>query len=101
MTMFFARGRVVWYGVVPGEWISRNNSCVWRKSLVSSCSIILLTCVGSLIILPVIGSRMEERFAGAVCCGCFFSFEALFMMDLRASLGSLIDTRRSAASYLM
>ncbi len=49
-----------------------------ERALVSSCSIILLTCVGSLMILPVIGSRMDERFIGAVCCWCFLSFEAFF-----------------------
>ncbi len=37
-----------------------------ERDLVSSCSIILLTRVGSLVILPVPGSRMEERFVGAV-----------------------------------
>ena len=37
-----------------------------ERAFVSSCSIILLTCVGSLIILPVLGSRMENRFVGAV-----------------------------------
>ena len=42
-----------------------------ERALVSSRSIILLTCVGSLVILPVIGSRMDERFAGAVCWRCF------------------------------
>jgi hypothetical protein len=39
-----------------------------ERALVSSCSIIILTCVGSLVILPVLGSRMEERFVGAVYC---------------------------------
>ena len=37
-----------------------------ERALVYSCSVILLTCVGSLVILPVLGSRMEERFVGAV-----------------------------------
>ena len=35
-------------------------------ALDSSCSIIILTCVGSLVILPVQGSRMEERFVSVV-----------------------------------
>ena len=60
-----------------------------ERALVSSCSIILLTSVGSLVILPVLGSRMDERFVGAVCCGYFLSFEEVFKMDLRASLGFL------------
>ena len=37
-----------------------------ERALVSSYSIILLTCVGSLMILHVIGSRMDEMFVGAV-----------------------------------
>ena len=61
-----------------------------ERALVSSCSIILLTCVGSLVILPVLGSRMDERFVGVVYCECFVSFEEVFKMDLRASLGFLI-----------
>jgi len=44
-----------------------------ERALVSSCSILLLTCVGSLMIRPVIGSRMDERCVGAVCCWCFWS----------------------------
>ncbi len=72
-----------------------------ERALVSSCSIHILTCVGSLIILPVIGSRMAERFVGAVCCCCFSSFAAVLKMDLRASLGSLTNIWRSAESYLL
>ena len=37
-----------------------------ESALVSSCSIIILTCVGSPVILPVLGSRMDDRFVGAV-----------------------------------
>ena len=37
-----------------------------ESALVSSCSIIFLTCVGSLVILHVLGSRMDARFVGAV-----------------------------------
>ena len=72
-----------------------------ERALVSSCSIILLTCVGSLVILHVVGHRMYERFVGVACRWCFFSFELVFMMDLRASLGFLMDIRRSAEPYLM
>ncbi len=48
-----------------------NGSCglilaSGERALVSSCSTILLTCMGSLVILPVLGSRMEERFVGVV-----------------------------------
>ena len=32
MTMFFARGGVVWYCVEPGEWVSRVDPCVRGKS---------------------------------------------------------------------
>ncbi len=38
-----------------------------ERALVSCCYINFLTCVGSLRILPVMGSRMAERFVGAVC----------------------------------
>ena len=62
-----------------------------ERALVSSCSIILLTCVGSDVILPVVGSRMEERFVGAVCCECLLYLAAVFKMDLRASLGFLTN----------
>ncbi len=48
-----------------------------ERVLISSCSIILLTCVGSLVIFPVVGSRMDERFVGVVCCWYFLSFEAI------------------------
>ncbi len=82
----FARGGVVWYCVVPAEWISPVDPCVWDGALVFSCSVILFTCVGSLMILPVMGSRMDERFVGAVCFWCFFSFEAGFKMDLKNPL---------------
>ena len=33
MTMFFARGRVVWYCVVPGEWVSGADFSVWGEGL--------------------------------------------------------------------
>ena len=72
-----------------------------ERALVSSCSIILLTCVGSLVILPVMGSLMDERFVGAVYCECFVSFEEVFKMDLRACLGFLMNIWRSAAPYLL
>ena len=72
-----------------------------ERALVSSCFIFLLTFVGSLVSLPGIGSRMDERFAGAGCCWCFLPFEAVFMMDLRASLGFLMDICRSAEPYLL
>jgi len=72
-----------------------------ERALVSSRSIILLTCVGSLVILHVVGSRMDERFVGVVCSWCFLSFDAVFMMDLRASLGFMMNIQRRAESYLM
>ncbi len=37
-----------------------------ESALLSSCSIIILTCMGSLVILHVLGSRMDEKFVGAV-----------------------------------
>ena len=72
-----------------------------ERVLVYSCSIILLTCVGSLVILYVIGSRMEEICVGVVCCWFFLSFDAVSMMDLKASLGFVINVWRSAELCLM
>ena len=72
-----------------------------EKALVSSCSNILLTCVGSLVILFVIGSRIDEMIVDVVCCWCFLSFEADFVMDLRASLGFSMTNWKSADPYLM
>ena len=60
-----------------------------KRALVSNCYIICLNCEGPLATLPVIGSRVEEKLFGAVCCRCFLSFEAILKMDLRASLGFL------------
>jgi hypothetical protein len=72
-----------------------------KRALVSSCSIICLTRVGSLVILPMVGSRMDERFVGVVCYRFFFFLEEVLKMDLRASLGFLTNIWRSAAPYLL
>ena len=73
-----------------------------ERALVFSCYIIYLNCVGSLVILPVIRSRMDERFVGAAYWRCFLgSFEAVFKMDLRASFGFLTKICRSAEPYLL
>ncbi len=37
-----------------------------ERAFVSNCYIIPLTRIGSLVILPVFGSRMDERFVGVV-----------------------------------
>ena len=49
-----------------------------ERALVCSCSIILRSCVGSLVIFLVIRSRMDERFVGAVFWRCVLSFAAVF-----------------------
>ncbi len=72
-----------------------------ERALVSSCSIICLTRVGSLVILPVVGSQMDKRFVDVVCCRGFLPFEEVFKMDLRASLDFLTNIWRSASSYLL
>ena len=84
-----------------GNGSRRSIRAFGERALVSSCSIILLTSVGSLVILTVMGSRMDERFVGAVCCRCFLPFDQVFKMDLRASLGFLTNIWRNAAPYLL
>ena len=49
-----------------------------ERALLSSYSIILLTCVGSLMILFVLGSRKVESFVGALCWRCFLPFAVVF-----------------------
>ena len=101
MTMFFARGRFVWYCVVPRNGSRGVIRAYEERALVSNCSIILLTYVRSLWILFVIGSRMDKIFVGVVCCWCFLLFKAVFIMDLRVSLGFLMNIWRSAEPYLL
>ena len=72
-----------------------------ERALVSSCSIILLTCAGSLVNLLVIEPRMDERFVGAVCWRYLCRFAAVFKMDLRAFLGFLTNICRTAEPYLL
>ena len=101
MTMFLRAVGLFGIALCQGN-ISRGFiRAAGERSLVFSFSIILLTRMGSLMILPVIGSRMDERFVGAVCCWCFLSFEAALKMDLRASLGVLTNIWRSVAPYLL
>jgi hypothetical protein len=79
MTMFFFRaGGLFGIALCQRNRIRGLILASGERALVSSCSTLLLTCVGSLVIIPVIGSQMDERFAGAVCCWCFLSFEAVF-----------------------
>ncbi len=79
MTIFFREVGLFGIALSQGNGSRGLIRASGERALVSSCYIILLTCVGSLTILPVIGSRMDESFVGAVCCWCFLSFEA----DLR------------------
>ena len=101
MTMFLRDGGLFGIALCQGNGTRGLIRASGERAWVSSCSIILLTCVGSLVTLPVIGSRMDERFAGAVCCWYFVSLEVVFMMDVRASLGFLMNIWRSAEPYLM
>ena len=90
---------VLRYFMVNG---SRGLSRVFgERSLVYSYSIILLTCVWSLVIHPTIRSRMVERFVGAVLCRCFLSFEAILKIDLRASPCFLMNIWRSVDPYFL
>ena len=52
-------------------------------------------------ILPVTGSRMDDRFDGAVCWLGVLVLVAVLKMDLRASLGFLTNIWSSAAPYLL
>ncbi len=77
MTMFLRAVGLYGIALCQGNG-SRGLIRASRKSaLVPSCSMILLTCVGSLVILPVVGSRMDEKLAGVVCCWYFLSLEAV------------------------
>ena len=37
---------------------------IGKGALVSSCSILFVTCIGSLVMRPVLGKMMEERLVG-------------------------------------
>ncbi len=96
MTMFLCVVGLFGIASCQGNGSRGSIRAYGKRALVYSCSSIILTCVGSLVILPVEGSRMDEIFDGVVCCWCFLSFEAILMMDLRASLGFLLNIWRSA-----
>ena len=79
---FFRAGGLLGIALCQGNGSRGLIRSFGERALVSSCSIILLTCVVSLVSLLVMMSRMDERFVGAVCYGrCFWSFEAVFLMD--------------------
>ena len=77
MTIFLCAVGLFDIALSQGNGSRRLIRASGERALVSSCSIVLLTCVGSMMILLVIGTRMDERFVGAVCCLCFLSFEAV------------------------
>ena len=97
MTMFLCAVGLFGIALCQGNGYRGLTRASGERALVSSCSIICLTRVGSLVILSVVGSRMDERLVGVVCCRCFLPFEEVFKMDLRASLGFITNIWRSAA----
>jgi len=101
MTKFLRAGGLCGIALCQGNGFRGLIRPFGERALISNCSSIFLTYVGSLVILHVIGSRMSERFVGAVCCRSFLSFYAVLKMDLKASLGFLTNIWRSAAPYLL
>ncbi len=84
---------------------SRGLICEFgERALISSCSIICLACEGPLVTLPVIGSRMNERFVCAVCCRCFFVVRCGFLDGFAGILCFSYEiwrsTARSSQDYL-
>ena len=68
LSCFFARGGMFGSALYLGN---GSRGCIresGERALVSICSIIFLTCEGSMVMRPMIGSRMEERLVGEVCC---------------------------------
>ena len=71
-----------------------------ERAFVSRPSIIAVTRAGLSVMSLVIGSRMEERFVGVGSLLCLFLVEVVFKMDLRASLGFLMNIASRAEPYL-
>ena len=72
-----------------------------KRAFVSRPSIIAVTCAGLFMTSHVIGFRMDERFVGVGSLLCLFLEEVAFKMDLRASLGFLVNIASRAEPYLL
>ncbi len=70
-----------------------------ERAFVSRPSIIAVTSAGLSVMSLVIGSRMEERFVGVGSLLCLFLVEVVFKMDLRASLGFIMNIVSRAEPY--
>ena len=64
-------------------------------------SIIALTRAVLFVMSLVIGSRMDKRFVGVGSLLCCFFEGVVFKMDLRASLGFLMNIASRAEPYLL
>ncbi len=76
-----------------GAWESMLGS--GESKVVSIFSTIVMTSAGLLVIIPVSGSRSADR-----CCvfgACVLDVDAIFRIDLSASLGFLTNIARRAA----
>ena len=72
-----------------------------ERNFVSRPSIIVVTRVGLFVTSLVIGLRMEERFVGVGSLQCLFLEEVVLKMDLRASLGFLMNIASRTEPYLL
>ena len=72
-----------------------------ERAFVSMLSIVAVTRAGLFMMSLVIGSRMEERLVGVGSLLCLFWGEVIFKMDLRASLGFLMNIASRAEPYLL
>ena len=72
-----------------------------ERVFVSRLSIIAMTYAGLFVMSLVIGSRMEGRFVGVGSLLCLFLEEVVFKMDLRVSLGFLMNIASRVELYLL
>ena len=72
-----------------------------KRGFVSRLSIIAVTREGSFVMSLVTGSRMEESLMGVGSMLCLFLEKVVFKMDLRASLGFLMNIASRAEPYLL
>ncbi len=72
-----------------------------ERAFVSRPTILAVTRAGLFVMSLVIGSRMDEIFMGLGSLMCLFLEEVVFKMDLRASLGFLMNIASRAEPYLL
>ena len=60
-----------------------------------------MTRAGLFVISPVIWSQMEERLVGVGSLLCLLLEEVIFKINLRASLGFLVNMASRAEPYLL